>query len=175
MVITCADIRVAPAELLATNPGELYIVSNVGGIVPKHDSVGIHGILSAIEYAVKEVAVQNIIVLGHSNCDAMKMMMSEKFRDTKHGFSDSMHAWLDVASEAREAVKKEMADKSAEEQQAACEQESVVVSMMNLMEYPYIKKAVADKKLNILGWHFDVESGEIMAFNPDNGFFEAIS
>ena len=52
MIISCADIRIAPAEIFSTNPGELYIISNVGGLVPKYDSKGIHGILAAIEYAV---------------------------------------------------------------------------------------------------------------------------
>ncbi len=175
MVVTCADIRIPPAEIFACNPGELYVVSNVGGIIPKHTSEGVHGIMAAIEYAIKEVEVKNIIILGHAKCNAMKMMMSDKFADQKNGYSVSMKKWLDIASEARDAVKKEMASSSEEEQQAACEQESVVVSMINLMEYPYVSKKISEKKLNIIGWHFDIESGEIMSFNPDNGFFEAIS
>lgn len=174
MVISCADLRLAPAELFATNPGELYIVSNVGGLVPKHDATGIHGILSAIEYAVTILEVENIVVLGHAKCDSIKMMMSEKLASGK-GISNSMKTWLSVASDARDAVKKEMSNKSEEEQQASCEQESLIVSLRNLAQYPYIKERMKANKLNIFGWHFNIESGEIMAFDPDTKFFEPIA
>lgn len=175
MVISCVDIDVAPAEIFATIPGELYVINNIGGLVPKHTATGVHGIMSAIEYAVSDLQVQNIIVLGHAKCDGIKMMMSDKFTDKTKGLSESMRTWLSIASEAREAVKKEMADKTPEEQCAACERESVVVSLSNLIEYPYIAKRIEENKLNVFGWHFDVETGEIVGLNPDTGFFDSIS
>lgn len=175
MIISCSDIRLAPAEIFATNPGELYIVTNIGGLVPKYSTSGIHGIMAAIEYAVKTIEVQNIIILGHAKCDGIKMMMSDKFAAEKNGLSESMKTWLSVANEAREAVKKQMAEKSEEEQQASCEHESIIISLRNLMTYPYVTERMAQNKLNIFGWHFDIETGDIMAFNPDTSFFEAIS
>jgi carbonic anhydrase len=175
MVISCADIRLAPAEMFAANPGELYIINNIGGLVPKYDTQGIHGILAAIEYAVTILEVENIIVLGHAKCSGIKMMMSEEFTAKNSKLSESMRTWLSVASEARDIVKKQMSDKSAEEQQASCEQESLVISLRNLMTYPYIAKRMRENKLNIFGWHFNIESGEIMAFDPDTKFFEPIS
>lgn len=173
LLISCADLRLAPAELFATNPGELYVVSNVGGIAPKHDSSGVHGILSAIEYAVTILEVENIIVLGHAKCDSVKMIMSEKSASGK-GLSDSMKSWLSVASEARDAVRKEMSEKSEEEQCAACETESLIISLRNLTGYPYIAKRLKENKINIHAWHFDIENGEIMAFDPNTKFFEPI-
>lgn len=175
MVISCVDIDVAPAEIFATIPGELYVINNIGGLVPKHTAVGVHGIMSAIEYAVKDLQVQNIIILGHAKCDGIKMMMSDKFTDTTKGLSESMRIWLSIAAEARDAVKKEMADKSHDEQCKACERESVVVSLSNLIEYPYIAKRIEENKLSIFGWHFDVENGEIIGLNPDTGFFDKIT
>lgn len=174
LVISCCDLRIAPAEIFATNPGELYIINNIGGLVPKHGTTGVHGILSAIEYAVNELQVLNIIVLGHARCDGIKTMMSDKF-STTNGLSESMKTWLSIAAEARDAVKKQMAEKSEEEQQASCEHESIIISMRNLMTYPYITKRMKENKLNIFGWHFDIETGDIMAFNPDTKFFDPIS
>lgn len=171
LVISCADIRLSPTEIFAANPGELYIINNIGGLVPKYDTQGIHGILSAIEYAVNVLQVENIIVLGHARCDGIKMIMSEKGGK----LSESMKAWMSVASEARDIVKKELAGKSEEEQQCACEQESLIVSIKNLMTYPYIVKRMKENKLNIFGWHFNIETGDIMAFDPDTKFFEPIS
>ncbi len=175
MVISCTDIRLAPAEMFAANPGELYIINNIGGLVPKYDTQGIHGILAAIEYAVTILEVENIIVLGHAKCAGIKMMMSEEFTAKNSKLSESMRMWLSLASEARDIVKKQMSGKSEEEQEVSCEQESLIISLRNLMSYPYIAKRMRDNKLNIFGWHFDIESGEIMAFDPDTKFFEPIS
>lgn len=175
MFISCVDIMISPTGIFSTNPGELYIINNIGGLVPKYATTGVHGIMSAIEYAVKDLEVENIVVLGHAKCDSIKMMMSDKFASSTDGLSESMKKWLSIAGEARDAVKKEMSDKSEEEQQSACEHESIIISLRNLMTYPYITQRMQVDKLNIFGWHFDVESGDIMAFDPDTGFFEPIS
>lgn len=174
MVISCVDIRLAPAEIFAANPGELYILNNIGGLVPKYDSKGIHGILSAIEYAVTILEVENIVILSHAKCDGIKMMMSDEFTAKNSKLSESMRTWLSAASEARDAVKKEMSNRSMEDQQTACERESLIISMRNLVAYPYVAKRMKENKLNIFGWHFDIESGEVMAFDPQTKFFEPI-
>jgi carbonic anhydrase len=175
MVISCCDIRISPAELLATNPGELYIVNNIGGLVPKYETSGIHGIMSAIEYAVTILEVENIIVLGHAQCEGIKMMMSDEFVAKSSKLSESMKTWLSVASEAREAVKTQLANKSEEVQQDACEHESLIISMRNLMTYPYVKTRMSQDKLNIFAWHFNPRHGDITAYDPDTKFFEEIS
>lgn len=174
MVISCSDLRIAPADLFASNPGELYVLSNIGGLVPKYDEEsGVHGIMAAIEYAVTYLQVENIIILGHAKCDGIKMMMSDKFSKEK-GLSAPMKTWLSIASEAREAVLSQVPNKSEEEKQALCEKESIVLSLYNLMEYPYIAKRMEEKKLMIYGWQFNIETGEIMAFDTNTGFFDPV-
>ncbi len=175
LVISCSDIRISPSEIFAVTPGEFFNLSNIGGLVPKFSVDGIHGILSAIEYAVTVLEVQNILVLGHAKCDSIKMIMSDKFVAEKNGLSESMKKWLSIATEAREAVKSKMQGKSEEEQQTACEQESIVISLKNLLTYPYIAKRVKEDKLKILGWQFDIENGDVLAFNGATGIFESIS
>ncbi len=174
LVISCADIRLAPAEILSTNPGDLYVINNIGGLIPKFGTEGIAGILSALEYAVNELEVENIVVLGHAKCNGIKMLMSEKNSANKE-LSEPMKKWLEIAGEARDAVKKQLADKSEEEQQSACEHEAIIVTMRNLITYPYIKKRMDQNKLNIFGWRFNIEEGTISAFNPDTKFFDEIA
>ena len=169
MVISCVDLKLAPAEIFASNPGDLFVLNNVGGLVPKYGTSGIHGIMAAIEYAVTNLEVENIVVLGHSKCDSIKMMMSES-----KALSESMKIWLSVAGDARESVKREMSDHTAEEQQQSCEHESIIISLRNLLTYPYIAKRMGQNKLNVFGWHFDVETGDIKAFNPATTFFDPI-
>lgn len=175
MVISCVDTRIPPAELFSTMPGELYVINNVGGLVPKYDANKIHGILAAIDYAVNDIQVENIIVLGHAKCNVIKIMMSDEFASQKKELSESMKGWLSIAKEARDAVKSQMASKTPEEQQDSCEHEAVILSLRNLMEYPYIIERMKKNKLNIFGWHFNIQKGEIEAFNPDTNFFEPIS
>lgn len=175
MVISCVDLRIPPAMLFATNPGELYVVNNIGGLVPKFSETGVYGIMSAIEFAVTGLGVQNIVVLGHAKCESLNMMMSDEFVSGSGNISEAMKKWLSIASEARDAVKKELSKKSVEEQQQACEHETIIVSLRNLLGYPYIMERMEQGKLNIYGWHFSIEAGDIMAFDPDTGFFESIS
>ena len=175
MVISCVDIRVSPSEIFATLPGELYVINNIGGLVPKYETTGVHGILAAIEYAVSDLKVENIIVLGHAKCDSIGMVMSDRFSSSNNSLSVSMKTWLSIAKDARDAVKKEMSKKSAEEQQLACEHESIILSLKNLMTYPYVTKRMAQDKLKIFGIQFNIETGEIMAFNPESNFFELIT
>lgn len=174
LVICCADIRLAPAQILSTNPGELYLINNIGGLIPKFGTEGIVGILASLEYAVKELEVENIVVLGHSKCNGIKMLMSDK-NSTNKDISESMRKWLEIAGEARDAVKKELSNKSEEDLELACEYEAIIVTMRNLMTYPYIKKRMDQNKLNIFGWRFNSEEGTISAFNPDTKFFDEIS
>lgn len=175
LVISCCDLRISPSEIFATSPGELYVINNIGGLVPKYDTTGTHGILSAIEYAVQDLEVENIIILGHAKCDGIKMLISDQAINHNKNLSPSMHAWLDVAKDAKDAVQKELADKTIEEQQESCEYESLVISLKNLINYPYIKKRLSQKKINVCAWHFNIESGSIMTFDPNSGFFEPVN
>lgn len=174
LVISCVDIRLSPSEIFASNPGDLYIVNNMGGLVPKYETRGIHGILSAIEYAVTTLEVENIIILGHAKCDSIKMMMSDKFSSEK-GLSESMKTWLSIAKEALDATKTKMSDKTEDEQEAYCEHESLIVSMRNLMTYPYVADRMKKNKINIHALHFDIETGEIIGFNPETLNFDTLA
>jgi carbonic anhydrase len=175
MVISCVDIRLSPTEIFATNPGELYILNNMGGLVPKYSTEGIHGILSAIEYAVTVLEVENIVVLGHAKCESIKMMLSESTNEKNKKMSESMRTWLSVAKEASDATQKNMAGKNDAERHAYCEQESLVISMRNLLTYPYIVERMKKNKLNVHGVHFNIETGEIIGFNPDSLNFETLA
>ncbi len=155
LVIACVDLRIAPQMLFATNPGELYVVNNIGGLVPRSDETGVHGIMSAIEYAITELEVQNILVLGHARCDGIKAMMSDKFTAASDGLSESMKKWLSIAREARDSVKLQLPNSSAEEQQAAealATEENTETRNVLHQHYPYSLN-IARPKNNSLCWN----------------------
>lgn len=175
LVISSCDLPISPSEIFSANPGEFFIINNIGGMVPKYKTEGISGILSALEYAVTNLEVESILVLNNARCTSTKLIMSEDFVSFKSKMSDTMKTWLSIASEARDVVKKQLKDKSIEEQESAFEKETLVISLNNLLTYPYIKERIAKNKIKIFGWQFDIQSGEISAFNPQNGTFETIS
>ncbi|MDX2083362.1 MAG: carbonic anhydrase [Rickettsiales bacterium] len=173
MIISCCDLRISPSEIFAANPGEFYIINNIGSIVPKFSTEGIHGILAAIEYGVTNLEVENIIVFGHAKCDGLRTMFSED--NKKNKLSQSLKVWFETIKDAKIAVETQMPNSSLEEQQIACEKESLIISLNNLMTYPYIAERLKKDKIKIFAWHFDIENGEIMAFDAATKFFEPIS
>ena len=175
MVISSCDIKISPAEIFSVNPGELFVLNNIGGLVPKYQTEGISGIMSALEYAVNDLEVENIMILGHSKSISAKMIMSEDFVEQKSKISEAMKKWLSIASEARDAVKKQLSQSNIEEQQVAFEKEAIIISLRNLLTYPYIKERVEKNKLKIFAWQFDFESGDVLAFNTEKKIFESIS
>jgi len=175
LVISSCDLPISPSEIFSANPGEFFILNNIGGMVPKYKTEGISGILSALKYGVVNLEVETILVLNNAKCTSTKLIMSDDFVAFKSKMSDTMKTWLSIASEARDVVKKQLKDKSIEEQESAFEKETLVISLNNLLSYPYIKERISKNKIKILGWQFDIETGTISAFNPQSATFEIIS
>ncbi|MCE3232992.1 MAG: Carbonate dehydratase [Rickettsiaceae bacterium] len=170
LVITCADLWVAPDILFSSNPGDSFVFRNIGGFVPPFGEKGI-GLLAAVEYSVCTLNVETIVVMGHSHCDFIKMLMDENAQAT---VTPAMSSWFEIVTMARDAVKKALAKKTAEEQQAACEHETILVSMRNLISYPFVQERINDGRLKIYGWYFDMEEGVLQGFDPKTKFFEPI-
>jgi carbonic anhydrase len=177
LVISGSDLRISPDTIFNSNVGELFIYRNMGGLVPKYDHKGASGIVAGIEYAVMALKVETIVVLGHIKSDSMKMIMdcpdlSEDAQKVKE--SEEMQAWLGIADEAKQAVLSQLANKTQSEKEHACEKECIVLSLKNLLTYPFIKERAEQNKIELFGWHFNIQTGELLAFNPENGYFDPI-
>tara|TARA_B100001564_G_C20600539_1_gene652488 strand:- start:475 stop:1104 length:630 start_codon:yes stop_codon:yes gene_type:complete len=170
LVVACCDMRLAPGRIVSANPGDLYVIRNIGGLVPPFDPNGKNSTIAAIEYAVRHLQVENIIVMGHNNCDAMKLLMEG---GDALG-SQSMEHWLAIANEARDAVNNQLAGKSSQEKEWACGQESILVSLRNLISYPWIEEGIKADSVKIYGWQYDIVSGQLYGFDPIAGVFDVI-
>ena len=142
LVISSCDIKISPAEIFSVNPGEFFTIFNIGGLIPKYKTEGISGIISALEYGVINLEVDTIMVLSNTKNISSKMIMSDDFESNKNKISPAMKTWLSIASEAREAVLKQMSQSTKEEQEMAFEKEAVVISIRNLLTYPYIQERI---------------------------------
>lgn len=134
LVIACSDSRVDPSIIFKSEPGELFVIRNVASLVPPFecDFVHCHGTSAAIEYAVRHLGVENIVVLGHSHCGGIKTLVDDHGHE--HNFIDS---WLSIADEAARERKND-ADVYGD-----CEKKAVAISVRNLQTFPFVAEKVA--------------------------------
>ncbi len=173
LFIGCADSRVVPSLITKTNPGELFIVRNIGNIVPPYEvATKYNSTTSAIEYAVLHLEVDTIVVCGHSNCGGCAALYSseDELKNMPH-----IKRWLEISKDVVPIVEELMTEGNNEEREWITEQVNVFIQLEHLMTYPYIKERVKSGKLKILGWHYIIETGEVYFFNETSGFFELIS
>lgn len=173
MVVSCSDSRVAPALLLDTQPGDIFVVRNIANLVPPYEpDENRHGVSAALEYGVKALEVEHVVILGHSKCGGICQLMTCVPEHAKAEFIDK---WVDIAAPAKQAVMEKMADASQDDQLRACEQAAIMVSIDNLLSFPWIKKRVVSGELSIHGWYFDIETGDMLTHDPDLDEFVPIA
>jgi carbonic anhydrase len=172
LVIACCDSRVHPAQVLSTNPGDIFVVRNVANLVPPFEDDGkSHGTSAAIEYGVKHLKVEHIIVFGHGQCGGIKSLMAGDVGSEDNSFIDS---WLSTAMPTRAKILQNHADKPFKEQCQFCEQAVIEVSVNNLLSFPWIKSRVDARELEIHGWYFDIEKGILFELNQADGSFSSM-
>jgi len=158
LMIACSDSRVDPAILFSSSPGEIFVVRNVANLVPPFESsIGFHGVSAAIEFAVVNLEVENIVVLGHRQCGGIRALFQPENIRTG-GF---VAQWMTIAEEAKEKVLSKDPRGDIEAHCRECEKESIVISLKNLRSFPFIESAVQQRGLQLLGVYFDLESGQL--------------
>lgn len=173
LVITSSGMHISPEKLTGSRPGELYVIRNMVGLVPPFEGEeGANGTVAAIEYAVNNLKVENILVLGHAHSVGVKLLLDN---EATMQSSDPMKAWLGIGKEVKDVIEKQMGDKSREEQERACEFELIVLCLRNLYSYPWVAKRAEEGSLQLIGWHFDIETGQLLNFNLNSQQFEAIA
>ena len=173
LMIACCDSRVDPAHLTRSTPGELFVIRNVANLVPPyHPDSTFHGVSSAIEYAVRTLEVKHIIVLGHSHCGGIHALMTEEEHRAPGEF---LKPWLSLAEPARQRVKEQLGDQPPELQCRACEESAILLSMENLMTFPWIRERVEAGELKIHGWYFNLEHGELFDYDSEAEEFRPLS
>lgn len=159
MVIACSDSRVNPSIIAKAEPGELFIVRNVANLVPPYEpDSGYHGTSAAIEYAVRDLGIEHIIVLGHSHCGGIRCLCEDHTHDNDREFIDG---WMSIVDAARSD------ELDGEAQLRHVEREAVKVSLGNLLSFPWVKSRVEDGQLNLHGWWFDLKEGELLGYDPE--------
>ncbi len=172
MVIGCCDSRVSPEVIFDARPGELFVVRNVGNIVPPYaPDERAHGVSAALEFAVAALKVSHIVVLGHAHCGGVKAFAEDAEPLSP---SDFIGNWMRLMAPAAAKVGPRGALSPAEHL-ARLEQANVANSLDNLMTFPRLRKLIERGRVTTHGAYFGVATGELLVREPTSGAFVPIA
>lgn len=165
LVIACSDSRVDPATIFNVGPGELFVIRNVANLAPPFEQgVGLHGVSAAIEFAVKQLKVDTILVLGHAQCGGVAAALEKRPRDP----TSFLDTWIGLLDPAIARLGHDHCTTSA------LEHESIRVTLENLATFPFVRQAIAERGLKLAGARYGVADGGLELLNPDTGAFEPV-
>ncbi len=174
MLISCCDSRVQVTSIFGADQGEFFIHRNIANLVPPYEPDGAHhGTSAAVEYAVMYLRVAHIVVIGHSNCGGVKGCedmcsgAAPEFDDK----SSFVGRWMDLLRPGYDRVKHIEEDA---ERATALEHQAVIVSLQNLVSYPFVQEAIDEDRLQLHGAWNDISNGTLLQYNPETGGFGAV-
>ncbi len=173
LVIACSDSRVDPSIISDADPGDIFVIRNVANLVPPYekDDKGFHGVSAALEFAVRILQVENIVILGHSKCNGVQTLLHpERVED-----SDFIGHWVEIGQSAKEKAYQHVEGHDDQTLlQHTCEKEVILLSLNNLLTFPWIQERVAAGLLTLHGWYFRLSDGCLQQYNGESGEFEGI-
>ena len=161
MILSCADSRVDPAHIFDARPGEIFVVRNIAALAPPYEtSRGFHGVSAALEFAVTQLEVGEILVMGHGLCGGCAAALTGQFDDVPPGEGHFIGDWVRMLSGARDEVRSHHHELSREAFREM-EQEAVKVSLANLRTFPWIREREVAGTLKLHGAHFAISEGRL--------------
>lgn len=178
LFVGCSDSRVLPDLLADAGPGELFVLRNVGGLVPPPGADP--SVAAAVEYAVRVLDVSHAVVCGHSRCGAVQALF-----DPPEVESDALGRWLEHARPAAERARAEVRGGGTAGEEAdggepgspgrellrEAERQSVRLQVARLREHEPVREALAEDRLRVHGWHYRIGRGAVEALDPESGRF----
>ena len=174
MILACADSRSDPAQIFDAKPGEMFVVRNIAALAPPYEtSRGFHGVSSALEFAVTQLRVGEILVMGHGKCGGCAAALTGQFNDTTPGEGHFIADWVGMlkASVAEVRSRHQKLDRSAF---LDMEHEAVKVSLANLRTFPWIARREQEGQLKLHGAHFSISEGRLYVLDEAEGEFRPV-
>ncbi len=170
LLITCSDSRIRPGLLTQAQPGDIFVLRNAGNIVPPYGaSSGGEG--ATIEFGVAALGIKHILVMGHSNCGAMKgLLQPESLTELP-----LVANWLKHAEATRQVVRANYQDCEGEDLLNAAIKENVLMQLDNLRTYPAVAARLVKGELMLHAWIYQIDTGQVLAFDPARSQFVPIN
>lgn len=168
MVIACSDSRVDPALIFDVGPGEVFVVRNVANLVPPYETGGgRHGVSAALEFAVTQLEVEDIVVMGHGGCGGVAASLAHRFEDAGVGEGFFIRHWIDLLDDARDEIEAQ----HVANPQRALEEAAVRVSLANLRTFPCIPQREDAGRLRLHGAYFAIADGVLHVLDTTTNRF----
>ncbi len=178
MIIACSDSRVNPVIITQSGLGDIFTVNNVANLVPPYKKCGNthHSTSAAIDFAVTQLKVEHIIIMGHSGCGGIRALMAGHGESTPEpdDHYSFIRPWMKIVDEAAEFTPEEKATQDIDTLATVCERRASLISLNNLVSFPWVKEAILAGTLEVHAWHFDIGSGTLLEYNPEEDKFEAL-
>jgi len=174
MILACADSRSDPAEIFDARPGEMFVARNIAALAPPYEtSSGFHGVSAALEFAVTQLEVGEILVMGHGMCGGCAAALTGKFDDRRAGHGQFIADWVRMLERARDKVRARHTELDRDAF-LDMEQEAVKVSLANLRTFPWIAERERDGRLKLHGGHFSITEGRLYLLDEAEGNFRPV-
>ena len=174
MILACADSRSDPAEIFDARPGEMFVARNIAALAPPYEtSSGLHGVSAALEFAVTQLEVGEILVMGHGMCGGCAAALTGSFDDVPPGEGHFIGDWVRMLQDARDQVRA----RHSELDRAAfldMEHEAVKVSLANLRTFPWIAQREHAGTLKLHGGHFSISEGRLYLLDEAEETFRPV-
>ncbi|WP_141590836.1 MULTISPECIES: carbonic anhydrase [unclassified Myxococcus] len=171
LFIACADSRVVPNLLVSTDPGDLFVVRNVGNMVAPSDSkgqsTGDQSEAAALEFSLRNLPVEDIVVCGHSNCGAMKAILAGGVGPE----NPNLKGWLEHGKDALQRMEANPTLGEGRSDYDRLSQNNVLVQIEHISTYPWVKERLDAGTLRLHGWWFDIATAQVHAWRPLLGRF----
>lgn len=168
-LITCADSRIVPNLITNSEPGQLFLVRNVGNIVPCYGTSN-NGALAAVEYAVVELGIEDLIVCGHTGCGAMQALVKSS-ETGESSRTPLVMNWLRHADATRAIVREHYGHLQGKALINAAAEENVLVQLEHLRTLPVVASRISSGRVRLHGWMYKIESGEVFYYESEIGQF----
>jgi len=174
MILSCADSRVDPAHIFDARPGEMFVVRNIAALAPPYEtSRGFHGVSAALEFAVTQLRVEEILVMGHGLCGGCAAALTGQFDNTEPGEGHFIADWVRMLDEARMRVRARHSELDREAFREM-ELEAVKISLANLRTFPWIAERERAGSLRLHGAHFSIAEGRLYVLDEAEGTFHPV-
>ena len=174
IILACADSRSDPAQIFDARPGEMFVVRNIAALAPPYETTqGYHGVSSALEFAVTQLKVGEILVMGHGMCGGCAAALTGQFDDVSPGHGHFIGDWLQMLEPTRNEVRSrhQKLDRPAF---LDMEHEAVKVSLANLRTFPWIAQREQAGELKLHGAHFSISEGRLYVLDEAEGIFRPV-
>ena len=173
IIIACCDSRADPATIFDSDPGEIFVVRNVANLVPPFEADGgRHGVSAALEFAVTQLGVESVVVMGHERCGGIEAALTGCFHDAPAGEGGFVARWMEQIDAPAAEIAREHG--TGEDAARILEEVAIRRSLDNLRSFPFVAEREAAGKLKLLGCHFSISEGQLYMLDEAEDIFHPV-